>query len=68
MDGTRDSHTKRSQKEKDRYHMILLICGIKNMAQINLFTKCKQIHRHREQTSGCQGGGRREWDVLGIWG
>ena len=28
MDGTRDSHTKRSQKEKDKYHMISLVCGI----------------------------------------
>ena len=32
------------------------------MAQINLSTKEKQTHRHREQTCGCQGrreGGRR---------
>ena len=28
MDATRDSHTKYSQKEKDKYHMILLIPGI----------------------------------------
>ena len=28
MDGTRDSHIKRSQKEKDKYHMISLISGI----------------------------------------
>ena len=28
MDGSRDYHTKESQKEKDTYHMILLICGI----------------------------------------
>jgi len=24
---------------------------------MNLFTKQKQTHRHREQTYGCQGGG-----------
>ena len=29
MDGSRDYHIKQSQKEKDTYHMILLICGIK---------------------------------------
>ena len=26
------------------------------MTQINLSMKQKQTHRHREQTSGCQGG------------
>ena len=28
MDATRDSHTKWSQNEKDKYHMISLIYGI----------------------------------------
>ena len=28
MDATRDSHTKWSKSEKDKYHMIFLICGI----------------------------------------
>ena len=35
------------------------------MAQMNLPTKQKQTHRHREQTCGCQGGGwwgREVWD------
>ena len=27
-----------------------------------------QTHRHREQTSGCQGGGGRERDGVGGWG
>ena len=27
MDGARDSHTKCSKSDKDKYHMILLICG-----------------------------------------
>ena len=44
MDGPRNYHTKSSQKEKDEYHMISLICGIENMTQMNLFTKHKQIH------------------------
>ena len=35
-----------SQKEKDKCHMIPLICGIfKKMIQMNLFTKQKQTHR-----------------------
>ena len=28
-----------SQKEKDKYHMISLICGIQNMTQMNVSTK-----------------------------
>ena len=32
-----------SQKEKDKYQMISLICGIENTIQMNLFTKQKQI-------------------------
>ena len=43
-----------SQKEKDKYYMISLICGIYNMVQVNLFTKQKQTHRHRKQTYGYQ--------------
>ena len=27
------------------------------MTQMNLFTKQKQTHRHRQQTCGCQEGG-----------
>ena len=30
---------------------------------MNLSTEQKQTHRHGEQTCGCQGGGRREWEV-----
>ena len=46
--------------------MILLICGIENMVQMNLFTKQIQTHRHREQTwitKGEKGWGR---DKLGV--
>ena len=49
-----------SQKEKDKYRMISLICGIYNMTQMNLSTKQKQTHGHREQTCSCQGGGAGE--------
>ena len=53
-----------SLKEKDKYHMIPLICGIQNMTQINL--SIKQNDEHREQTGGWQGEsieGRMEWEV-----
>ena len=49
-----------SQKEKDKYHMITLIYGISNRAQMNLSTKQKQIQRHRDETCDCQGGAGRE--------
>ena len=62
-----------SQKEKDKYHMLSLICGIYNMTQMNPSMKQKQTHRHREQTCGCQargGGGVGLWGryALGVWG
>ena len=47
-DMTRDSHSKRSMSEKDKYRMMSLNSGIKNMAQTNLSTKQKQMHGHRE--------------------
>ena len=55
------------QKEKDKYHMISLIYGIKNMTQMNIYTKQKQTNRHREQTCSCQWGAGREWDEWGVW-
>ena len=45
-----------SQKEKDKYHMILLTYGISYMAQMILCTG-KQTRGHEEQTCDCQGGG-----------
>ena len=45
-----------SQKEKDKYHMILLICGISKTLKMNLLTKQKQTHRCRKQTYGYQMG------------
>ena len=38
------------------------------MSQVNLSTKQKQSHRHREQTCGCQEEGGREMKALGVWG
>ena len=34
--------------------------------QMNLFTKQKQMHRHRKQTYGFQGG-KKGRDKLGVW-
>ena len=49
MDGPRDYDTRRSQKEKDKYHMILYV---DSKIQHNQ----KHSHRHRKQTCGCQEG------------
>ena len=38
------------------------------MIQMNLFTKQKQTHRHREQTCGCQGGRWEEEGRIGSLG
>ena len=56
MDRPGDDHTKWSQTEKDKYHMISLISGIKKIIQMSLFTKQKQTHRHRKQTYRYQRG------------
>ena len=32
------------QKEKDKQHLISLVCGLSNMAQTHLSTKQKQSH------------------------
>ena len=66
MDATRDSHIKISQKEKDKYHMIALIRGIQNMAQMSLSTDKKQTHRDIEQTCGCRGGGSGMDGAFGV--
>ena len=42
------------QTEKDKYHMVLLACGILKMIQINLFKKQKETHRQGRQTYGYQ--------------
>ena len=37
------------------------------MTQMNLSTKQKQTHRHREQTYGCPGGGKIGREGVGGW-
>ena len=41
-----------SQTEENKYHIIYLYEGSRNIIQMNLFTKLKQNHRHRKQTYG----------------
>ena len=60
--------TEVSQKEKDKYYMILLICEIQSMTQMNLSMKQQQIHRHRNQTCGCHGGDGLGTDRMRGWG
>ena len=36
-----------SEKEKEKYHVIALICGIHNMTEMNQSTKQKQTHSNR---------------------
>ena len=37
-----------SQTEPDKYHMVVLTCGMKNLIQKNIFIKQKWTHRHRK--------------------
>ena len=55
-----------SQKEKDKYHIMLLICGIQKNVIDELTCKQKQNHRCTKQTYGYQRG-NWWWDELGDW-
>ena len=56
-----------SQKEKDKYHMIILIRGIQIMAQMNL-----SINRNRlidtENRLMVAKGEEGQWDGQEVWG
>ena len=54
-----------SQKEKDKCHMISLICG--NMTQINKSMKQKQTHRYREQLVAFKKKGVDRKAGLRVW-
>ena len=55
MDGLGDYHAKLSKSDKDNYHMILLICGIKKWYKWT-YLQNRKTHKHRKQTYGQQGG------------
>ena len=61
MDQTRDYYTKWIRQRKTNNHMTSLLCGILKMIQMNIFTKQKQTHGHREQM-GCYQG----WEAQGC--
>ena len=54
------------QQEKDKYHMISLICGTYSTDQMNLSMKQKQNHAHREWTGSCYRGGEQEKAGSGV--
>ena len=72
MDTLGDYHTKLSQIEKNKYHMVSLYMESKKKKerkiQMNVFTKWKQTQRLGKQTCGYQRGhvvgGRR--DISGV--
>ena len=67
MDGTRDSHSDVSQKEKDKYHMILIISVIQYKAQMNLSTEKKPTQDLENRLVVAKGEGEGVgW--MGIWG
>ena len=65
MDGTGDYHTEGSQTEKDKNHMISLICRILKNYINELITKQKQTHiENKLMVSKEEREGR---DKLGVW-
>ena len=67
MDGPRDYQTEGSKLDRERQILydITYMWNLK-MIQMNLFTKQKQTHRHREQIYDYQRG-KRGRDKLGVW-
>ena len=62
--GSRDCYTEWSHKDKNKYHTILLICGIKKMIQRNLPAKQRDTdvqNRHIYTKRGRQGG--MDWEI-----
>ena len=53
LDRPRDYHTK---LDKDKYHMLSLICGIKNMTQIKTYLQKRNRLTDLENTHGYQRG------------
>ena len=53
-----------SHKKKNKYYILIHIYEIWQMAQMVLFAKQKQRHRHREQAYGQQGEkGGMKWEI-----
>ena len=56
-----------SQREKDKYHMISLVCEISTTTQLNIFTKWEQTDSSKHKLTVTKG--ERGWrrDELGVW-
>ena len=69
MDEPGDHHTKWSKSDRERQisYDIVYMQNLKNMIQMNLFTKQKQTNRFREWTYGYQGGRVEGRNRLGVW-
>ena len=69
MDGPGDYHIKWSKSDRERQISfdIAYMRNLKNMIQMNLFTKQLQTHRLREWTYGYQGEMVQGLDRLGVW-
>ena len=52
-----------SQKEKNKYHVLVIYMESRKMVLMNLTSGKRWRHRHKEQICG-HGGGKREWDEL----
>ena len=67
MDEPRDGHTEWSKSDKDRQisYDITYIYNLKEMVQMNLFTKQKLGHRHRNKRVVTKGGrgGEINWEM-----
>ena len=70
MNGPGDYHSKwrKSERERDKCHMVSLMCGIFKNDTNELIYKQKQTHRYRKQTYGYQRGKRGEGyiRILGL--
>ena len=55
-----------SQKEKNKYHILMRMCESRKMALVNIFSGQEQRPRCRKWTWGLSGIKRR-WDELRQW-
>ena len=58
------------KSEKDKYHVILLICGIKKIVQMNLQQNRNRVTAKENKlmvTKGESSGGEEGEDTTGAW-
>ena len=69
IDGTRDDHTKWSKPDKDKYHMISLICGIWffKWYKWTYLQNRNRLPDFKKKNYGYQRGNMAGTDKLGAW-